>query len=67
MSRDDVVELEVSEPVEAETSAAILVNIDGEKVWLPQSQIHADSEVYGKGHIGRLVITRWIAEQKGLV
>lgn len=36
-------------------------------VWIPKSQIHDDSEVWKKGQTGALVITRWIAEQKGLV
>lgn len=38
---------------------------DGEEAWIPQNQIHDDSEVYEKGQEGRLVITRWIAEKKG--
>jgi len=36
------------------------------EMWIPYSQIHDDSEVYIEGHVGKLVITRWIAEQKGL-
>ena len=38
--------------------------------WFPDSQIHDDSELYMKspvGEQGTLVVTRWIAEQKGLV
>jgi hypothetical protein len=65
--RDDVVEFEISEPVIAETANAILVDVDGEQVWLPLSQVHDDSEVYAKGHTGKLVITEWIAKQKGLI
>lgn len=56
------------------TSAkAMLVNIDGEEYWIPSSQVHDDSDVYVdenqtiQGSPGKLVITRWIAEQKGLV
>ncbi len=51
----------------AATGKAILVNVEGERVWIPQSQIHDDSEVYGLGHTGTLIVSRWIAEQKGLV
>ena len=40
---------------------------DHGEMWIPDSQIHDDSEVYREGDIGKLVITRWIAEQKGLV
>lgn len=50
------------------TEKALLVRFgDGEEVWIPQSQISDDSEVYGEGHEGTLVVTRFIAEQKGLV
>jgi hypothetical protein len=48
------------------TPKAILVTIDGEQHWLPQSQVHDDSEVYKKGDHGTLIITRWIAQQRGL-
>ncbi len=51
----------------AETPVAIRVDIDGEKYWIPQSQVHDDSEVWRLGQKGKLVITRWIAEQKNLV
>jgi oxalate decarboxylase/phosphoglucose isomerase-like protein (cupin superfamily) len=56
------------ERVEAETEKAILVEIEGEKMWVPKSQIHDDSEVYSKEHgDGDLVVTEWWATQKGLV
>jgi len=51
----------------AESEKAIKVVIDGEAHWIPQSQIHDDSEVWKKGDEGELVVTQWIAEQKGLV
>jgi len=42
---------------------------DGEHhpMWIPQSQIHADSEVYKEGHEGNVVITLWWAGEHGLV
>lgn len=51
-----------------ETSAAIHVSagnslaneIDG---WVPKSVIHDDSEVYGEGHVGSLVIPAWKADE----
>lgn len=46
---------------------ALCCLIDGDEVWIPQSQIHDDSEVYEVGGEGKLVITTWLAEQKGLV
>jgi hypothetical protein len=53
----------------AETDAAIKVEIEGEEVWVPKSQIHDDSEVYsrasGEGG-GMLVVTGWWARKAGL-
>lgn len=56
------------ENVEAtgETEKALFVKIDGEEHCIPKSQIDDDSEVYAKGHAGRLVVTEWIASQKGI-
>lgn len=50
-----------------ETDAAIFVTIDGEDVWIPKSQIHDDSEVYAEDHEGTLVVSSWIAQQRGLI
>lgn len=38
-----------------------------EEAWIPLSQIHSRSEVRNVGDKGLLVITTWLAEQKGLV
>lgn len=53
---------------EKATDKAIFVDIEGESYWIPQSQIDDESEVYDDkdNSRGELVITRWIAEQKGL-
>lgn len=45
---------------------ALLVLVENEEVWIPKSQIHADSEVYAEGHSGELVIPTWLADKKGL-
>ena len=50
-----------------ETRDAVLCAIRGHEVWIPQSQITDESEVWRAGHKGRLVVTRWLAEQKGFV
>jgi hypothetical protein len=56
-----------------QTNAAILCRIldedddIDEDVWIPLSQVHDNSEVYEEGTEGKLIITRWIAEQKELV
>lgn len=54
-----------------ETALAILVVIYVAEHWvaehwIPKSQIGDDSEVYGEGHEGTLVVTAWFAEQEGL-
>jgi hypothetical protein len=50
-----------------ETGAAVLCRIDGAEHWIPKTQIHDDSEVWEEGQEGELVITEWIAKQKGLI
>lgn len=51
----------------AKSGKAILVKIDGNEVWIPSSQVHDDSEVWKKGDKGTLILTEWIARQKGLI
>ena len=51
----------------SDTPLALYCYIEGKSVWIPKSQIHDDSEVYRKNQTGTLIISRWIAEQKGLV
>ncbi len=48
------------------TDDAILVEIEGDKHWIPNGHVDDDSEVYRKGDEGELVISDWIAEQEGL-
>lgn len=52
-----------------ETDMALLCVIDGEDVWIPKSQVHDDSEVFDGANnaTGKLVVSEWIATQKGLV
>ncbi|MCA9529420.1 MAG: hypothetical protein KC543_04715 [Myxococcales bacterium] len=49
-----------------ETALALLVNIDGDDVWIPKSQIVAGSDVCEAGDSGDLEITAWFAEKEGL-
>ena len=56
----------------SQTEKAIQVEIGdgpktGEIVWIPQSQIDDDSEIWKKGDCGKLVISEWIANEKGLI
>lgn len=50
---------------------AMLVDVEGEEIWIPYSHVDDDSELYkGKdcpeGTEGTLVVSDWIAGQKGL-
>lgn len=33
-------------------------------LWIPQSQVHEDSEVYAKGTEGSLIVTAWLARER---
>lgn len=46
---------------------AIRVDIEGKLLWIPNSQVDDDSEVWKSGDQGMLVISEWIANQKGLL
>ncbi len=67
LNRVDCVQFEIEEPVRRETEKALLVRVEVEEVWIPKGQIHDDSEVYREGDTGTLIVSLWIAEQKGLV
>lgn len=49
------------------TEAGLLCLIDGQEVWIPQSQIDDESQVWEPEQEGELVVSQWIAEQKKLV
>lgn len=51
----------------AETSKALLITCPemDEDFWIPTSQVHDDSEVFEKDHEGTLVISLWLARQRG--
>lgn len=49
------------------TGKALCVEWRGQTMWIPFNQIDAMSEVHKKDDCGILVITKWIAEKKGLV
>lgn len=51
----------------AETDAAIQCLIDGEVVWIPNSQVAENSEVLEEGDEGTLIITMWLARERSLV
>lgn len=49
-----------------ETAKALLCRFDGKEHWIAKSQIDADSEVYKEGDAGTLIISDWLATEKGL-
>jgi len=46
-----------------ETANAVLIEVESEQMWIPLSQV---SEMH-KGKVGRIVMSQWIANQKGLI
>lgn len=62
---DDTCEIENVKAIR-ETEMALLCEIDGEEYWIPKSQIDDDSEVYEEDGEGKLVVSQWIADQKGI-
>lgn len=50
-----------------ETDGALLIESEDFEGWIPQSQIDDRSEVWRKGDSGALVISEWVAIQKGIL
>jgi hypothetical protein len=44
---------------------ALLVQLGGERVWVPLSQLHEDSEVKTGFDHGVLIVSRWFARKMG--
>lgn len=51
----------------AETDKAILCLIDDRECWIPLSQVDSNSKVFQKDDFGDLIISEWIAKEKGLI
>lgn len=49
-----------------ESKKAVLVRVEGKEFWVPQSQVHKDSEVWVANDQGKLIISKWIAIERGL-
>ncbi len=63
---NELVAVEDCRCIQATAKAILIVHGDGDDVWIPQSQIHDDSEVYKPNTDGTLIIPRWLAEDKEL-
>lgn len=48
-----------------ETDAAVLIEVDDEQMWIPLSQI--SSMCRPQRGMGKIVMSQWIANQKGLI
>lgn len=62
---DDTYEMSCHFVTESEKAVLIIDPATGEELWIPLSQVeemHRD-----KNGDGRIVMTRWIAKQKGLI
>lgn len=68
MGREEPVEFADVECT-AESEKAILCKFPDreEPLWIPKSQIDDDSEVYENDGSGKLIISHWIAKEKGLI
>lgn len=49
-----------------ETDEAILINAYEEQYWIPMSQVEEIHKPLGRNTDCEVVMTRWIAEKKGL-
>jgi hypothetical protein len=65
MARNDMIDVEDLEFLH-ETDSAILVECDGEEVWLPLSQIEWDGDAE-RGDTITVSMPEWLAEDKGLI
>ena len=61
---DKYVELEVL--VKHQTDKAVLVEVDGEEVWIPWSQVEDNGEEFKNGYEGIMYVTRWFADKEEL-
>lgn len=55
------------EAIRATEKAVLVRRANGEEVWVPQSQICDDSEIFRRGDTGTLVVKRWYAEKEGWI
>lgn len=49
------------------TDKALLCDFGDSQQWIPHNHIHDDSDVYKPGDKGEILVTEWIAREKGLI
>lgn len=68
MSSADAISLGQGQCTRA-TDKAVCVRLEADaakELWIPQSCVHDDSEVWQSGQAGNVVVKRWWAEERGL-
>lgn len=66
MAFDDATDLGDSECIQQTERAVLCLTEAGDEVWIPKTCLHDDSEVYEKGHKGKLIVKAWWAAREGL-
>jgi hypothetical protein len=64
--RDSILIENVECVQEYEKAVVVVVDEDYEEHSIPKSQLHRYSDIQGLGDSGNLIITKWIAEKRGL-
>jgi hypothetical protein len=63
---DDTFEVEAESKISTERAVLVLLET-GEEIWVPQSVIHENSEIWKGGQEGKLVVASWWAKSRGLL
>jgi hypothetical protein len=66
LSWDKLCTFSNSKGIKISKGGALLVEVDGDEVWIPCAMIDDKSEVWKEGDEGDLVIPIFFAEKKGL-
>lgn len=53
--------------IKRETDKAILCDFGDKECWIPLSQVDDDSEIWQAGEEGTIIVSEWIAKEKGLI
>ena len=64
---EEIFEVEDIVCVRATGAALLCEGLRGEQFWIPVSQLDARSDVQTAGDMGSLIISEWLARQKGWV
>jgi len=65
--KDGTYELTCTAVLKNTGKALLCVTKEHGDIWVPQAQIHEDSEVFDVDQDGKLIVTEWFAIQKNWV